>query len=281
MIKKYFELNNGVKIPSIGFGTYKTPDGEMAINAIKKAIEVGYRHMDTAAIYENEVGVGKGVQLCGVDRAKIFVTSKVWNTERGYQSTLDAFEKTLQDLGLEYLDLYLIHWPANAHQFDNWRDINANTWRAMEQLYAAGKIKAIGVSNFLPHHLESLMQNATVMPAVNQIEFHPGFTQSECVKFCFENNILVEGWRPFGKGDVFGHEVLKVIAEKHHKSVAQICIRWALQNHVLPLPKSVTPSRIQENFEVFDFEISSSDMDLISQIDDLGYSGLNPDTVDF
>ncbi|QNK77021.1 aldo/keto reductase [Winogradskyella sp. PAMC22761] len=280
-MKTYFTLNNGIKIPSLGFGTWKTPDGETAIKSIKTAVEIGYKHIDAAAIYANEEGVGAGIKACDVERKDLFITSKLWNAERGYESTLKAFEKTLTDLQLDYLDLYLIHWPAAAHQFENWQEINAETWRAMEKLYNEGKIKSLGVSNFMPHHLESLMKTAKIQPSINQIEYHPGFTQPDCVKFCTDNNIQVEGWSPLGRGDVLDNKILKNIAKKYNKSVAQVCIRWALQNHVIPLPKSVTPHRIEENFNVFDFEISEADMIAIDAMENIGASGLTPDTVEF
>ncbi|MEJ1222925.1 aldo/keto reductase [Sediminicola sp. 1XM1-17] len=280
-MEPYFTLNNNVKIPSVGFGTWQTPDGDAALNAIKTAVQNGYRHIDTAAIYANEKGVGMGIKACGIERKELFVTSKVWNTERGYESTLKAFEKSLKDLQLDYLDLYLIHWPAAAHQFDNWQQINSDTWRAMEKLYTEGKIRAIGVSNFLEHHLEPLLAKAKVSPAVNQIEYHPGCMQQNCVQFCADHNILVQGWSPLGRGKVLDHKMLQEIAQKYHKTVAQLCIRWALQNDVLPLPKSSTPHRIRENFDIFDFEISASDIASINQLEDLGRSGLHPDTIEF
>lgn len=280
-MKTHFKLNNDVKIPSIGFGTWQTPDGDTAANVIKIAVKEGYRHIDAAAIYKNEKGVGAGIKACGIERKDLFVTSKLWNSERGYETTLKAFKNTLKDLQLDYLDLYLIHWPATAHQFDNWQQRNAETWRAMEKLYNDGKIKAIGVSNFLEHHLKPLMEVAKIQPMVNQIEYHPGFMQDDCVAFCRDNNIQIEGWSPLGRGEVLDNEMLKTIALTYNKSVAQICIRWAMQHNVIPLPKSVTPHRIKENFDVFDFEISAKDMTRINQMDPIGSSGLNPDTVDF
>lgn len=275
-----FHLNNGYEIPCVGFGTWQTPDGETAVMAVSEAIRAGYRHIDTAACYGNEVGVGQGIKKSGIEREKLFVTSKVWNTERGYEKTITAFEKTLSDLGLDYLDLYLIHWPASSSQYDNWEEINLETWKAMTELYEAGRIKSIGVSNFMPHHLEALMKTE-VPPMVNQIEYHPGLTQAETVDYCKKHGILVEAWSPLGTGRMLNNEMLKSIAAKYEKSVAQLCIRWCLQNRVLPLPKSITPSRIMENTDVFDFEIMAEDMRSINDMPYFGGSGLHPDKVDF
>lgn len=277
-------LNNKYKIPCLGFGTWQTPDGETAIKAVKCAIENGYRHIDTAASYGNEQSVGVAIEEalaeCNIKREELFITSKVWNTERGYEKTIEAFEKTLKDLRLEYLDLYLIHWPANAKQFENWNEINLDTWRAITDLYKDGKIKAIGVSNFLEHHLKSLL-DTEIKPMVNQIEFHPGMMQKETVDFCVANNIVVEAWSPLGSGRMLSNDVLIKSAKKYNRSVAQICIRWALQNKVVPLPKSITPSRIIGNTQLFDFEIEELDMLAINNMKYCGGSGLNPDEVDF
>lgn len=275
-----YRLNNGYEIPCVGFGTWQTPDGESAVMAVSEAIRNGYRHIDTAACYENEVGVGHGIKASGIEREKLFITSKVWNTERGYEKTIAAFENTLSALGLEYLDLYLIHWPASHSQYDNWEEINLETWRAMTELYKAGRIKSIGVSNFLPHHLEALMKTE-VSPMVNQIEYHPGLIQAETVDYCKKHSILVEAWSPLGTGRMLNNEILKSIADKYEKSVAQLCIRWCLQNGVLPLPKSVTASRIAENTRVFDFEIMAEDMAAINSMLYFGGSGLHPDEVKF
>lgn len=280
-MEKQFELENSVRIPSVGFGTWQTPDGSTAVEAVRCAIEAGYRHIDAAAVYGNERSVGEGIARSGIDRRELFVTSKVWNTDRGYKSTLQAFDKTIADLGVDYLDLYLIHWPATAHRFDDWRQINAETWRAMEELYHDGKVRAIGVSNFLPHHLDALMAVADEQPSVNQIEFHPGFMQTECVSFCKACGIVVEAWSPLGTGRMLDNATLKAIASKYRKSVAQVCIRWALQHEVLPLPKSVTPARIRENLDVFDFELSTADMRTIDRMEYFGGSGLDPDKIDF
>lgn len=275
-----FTLNNGYKIPCTGFGTWQIPEGETALNAVKEAIKFGYKHIDTAAIYGNEKSVGKAIKESGINRNELFITSKVWNKERGYETTLKAFEKTLNDLEIDYLDLYLIHWPASVNQFKDWDNINLETWRAMTELYKAGKIKAIGVSNFMPHHLKSLMETE-VNPMVNQIEFHAGFMQEETFKYCSDNNILVEAWSPLGTGKILNNETLKNISSKYNKSAAQLCIRWCLQNNVLPLPKSITKSRIKENTEIFDFVISDEDMKTINAMEYFGGSGLNPDKVDF
>ena len=282
---KNFRLINGTEIPAIGLGTWQTPDGETAVKAVSHAIKCGYRHVDAAAVYDNEKSVGdgirKGLQEAGLKREQLFVTSKVWNTERGYDRTMRAFEKTLGDLGLDYLDLYLIHWPANAKQFADWQRLNAETWRAMEELYKAERIRSIGVSNFYAHHLEALMQSAEVMPMVNQIEFHPGFMQKEVVDFCRQHDILVEAWSPLGTGKMLSNETLLSVADKHGCSVAQLCVRWVLQNGVLPLPKSITPSRIEENLDVDGFTISDENMAIINAMEYCGGSGLNPDEVDF
>ena len=274
------KLSNGYNIPCVGFGTWQVTGDETAEKTVINAIESGYRHIDTAAAYGNEAAVGEAIRNCGIDREKLFVTSKVWTTMRGYENTLAAFDESMAKLGLSYLDLYLIHWPASKNRFENWEEINSETWQALVKLYKDGRVRAIGVSNFLPHHREVLMQNE-IKPMVNQIEFHPGKMQEEALSLCRANNILVEAWSPLGRGAVLDNEVLKGIGEKYEKSVAQICIKWCIQNGVVPLPKSESPQRMKENADVFDFEISPEDMDRINKLPFCGGSPLHPDTVEF
>ena len=277
----HYKLNNGVSIPAVGFGTWQTPDGCTAVSAVKAALCGGYSHIDTAAVYGNEESVGRGVRESLADRSDLFVTGKLWNTERGYDKTIAAFEKTLQDLDTDYLDLYLIHWPASPRQYSNWREINSETWRALETLYDQGKVRAIGVSNFGVSHLEALLEDCRISPMVNQIEVHPGQNQTEIVDFCRDYDILVEAWSPLGTGRMLANPVLNEIGTAHDKSAAQVCIRWLLQRGILPLPKSVTPHRIAENIDVFDFELTDEDMNRINEIPYFGGSGLDPDKVDF
>lgn len=268
-------LSNAYKIPCIGYGTYKV-NGEEAISVIQTAIAAGYRHIDTATFYGNEVEVGKAIRECGVAREELFITSKVWKTERGYESTKKSFLKTLEDMQLEYLDLYLIHWPASFCQYENWEEINLETWRAMTELYKEGKIKAIGVSNFHVHHLEALMRTE-VKPMVNQLEYHPGEMQEETVEYCKEHGILVEAWSPLGRGRIFENELLLQVAEKYGKTLPQICLRWELQNGIIPLPKTMSEKRMKENLDIFDFEISKEDMEVLNTMEKCGASGLHPD----
>lgn len=274
-LKDTVKLQNGYEIPCLGYGTYKV-SGEEAVAVIKTAISAGYRHIDTATFYGNEVEVGQAIQECDVPREDLFITSKVWKTERGYEKTKASFLKTLEDMQLDYLDLYLIHWPASFCQYENWEEINLETWRAMTELYQEGKIKAIGVSNFLPHHLTALLKTE-VKPMVNQIEYHPGEMQEETVLFCKENDILIEAWSPLGRGRIFENEILLELSRKYGKSLPQICLRWELQNGIIPLPKTMSEERMKENADVFDFELSLEDMELINSMEKCGGSGLHPD----
>jgi diketogulonate reductase-like aldo/keto reductase len=276
-----YELSNGVKIPCVGFGTWQTPDGETAVSSVKAAIAAGYRHIDTAAIYGNEEGVGRGIKESGVPRKEIFLTTKLWNTEHGYEAALKAFEESARRLGTDYFDLYLIHWPNPAKFRSNWQEANAGTWKAFEELYRAGKTRAIGVSNFHERHIEPLLKTAAIPPQVNQIRLCPGDTQDEVVAYCRKKNILLEAYSPLGVGEIFKVPQMRRLAEKYGKSIAQICIRWSLQMGFLPLPKSITPERIRENAQVFDFELSEDDVKLIAGLKGcVGYSA-DPDTTNF
>ena len=267
-----YTLANGLQIPCLGFGTYLTPAGEVTFNSVAEALRLGYRHVDTAAFYENEADVGAAVRASGIPREEIFLTTKLWNSDHGYDNTMRAFEKSLRALGTDYLDLYLIHWPTDASQSEDWDSINRSTWRAMTELYLAGRIKSIGVSNFMPRHLRSLIESE-VPPMVNQIKVHPAFLQPETMRVCRENNILMQAWSPLGRGTVLDHPALSAIAAKHGKTTAQVCIRWCLQCGMLPLPKSVTPVRIAENLDVFDFALTDAEM---AEITALPFCGSTP-----
>ena len=274
------ELNTGVRIPAIGFGTYKAPDDAQGIDAVEKAIECGYRLIDTATLYENESAVGRAIAESEVSRSEIFLTTKVANKDRGYDSTLKAFDRSISALGLDYIDLYLIHWPASAACYTDWREINSQTWKAMCRLLDEGRVRAIGVSNFGPEHLDALADESDVIPAVNQIEFHPGWMQPQTLLRCQKAGIVVEGWSPLGRTRVLENPLLKEIAAAHDKSTAQVCLRWAIQHNVIPLPKSLHEERMRQNLEVFDFSLSDAEMALIDSMPVTGESGLTPDNID-
>ena len=278
--EKKLTLSNGVEIPILGFGTYKIEDDKVAVNSVREAIKTGYRHIDTASFYKNEENVGNGIREglkhTGLKRKDIFVTTKVWNTEQGYENTLNAFSNSLQRLNMDYVDLYLIHWPVTKDYADEWQSRIKETWKAMEKLYNEGKIRAIGVSNFLVHHLEELISGCEIESMVNQIEFHPGHNQKETVEFCKKHEIVVEAWSPLGRGVILENEFLSEIAKRYNKTIAQICIRWIIQQDIVALPKSVTQKRIKSNFEVFDFELSQEDMDKITNMEPAGYTGSDP-----
>lgn len=270
-------LHNGVEMPWFGLGVFKVEDGSVTVDTVRTAITNGYRSIDTAAIYGNEVGVGQGIreslEETGLSREDLFITSKVWNSELGYDSAIAAFETSLEKLGLDYLDLYLIHWPVVGKYKD--------AWRALEKLYKDGRIKAIGVSNFQIHHLEDVMKDAEIVPIVNQVEYHPRLTQKELHEFCKTHKIQLEAWSPLMKGEILDHPVLEEIAMKAEKTPAQVILRWDLQNGVVTIPKSTKEYRIIQNSQVFDFELTDEDMERISALNENHRTGADPDNFDF
>lgn len=273
----HFTLANGVKIPCVGYGTWQTPDGDVTEYCVKTALENGYRHIDTAFAYGNEASVGRGIKASGVKREDMFLTTKHWVTERGYEKTLAAVDTSLKLLGTDHLDLYLVHWPCVEKISENWEEINLDTCRGFERAYKDGKIRAIGVSNYQAKHIDILFREAEIKPMVNQLEFHPGFTQLDNIRYMQEKGLLVEAWSPLGSGAVLNDEGLKAIAAKYNKSVAQLCVKLALQNDILPLPKSTNKDRMISNAEVFDFEISEEDVNTLLHYPLLGYSGFAPE----
>lgn len=271
-----FILANGVEIPAVGFGTFRVKEGN-GEQIISDAIAQGYRHLDTAAFYFNEEEVGNAVRKSGIPREEFFITSKVWRDNLGYEETHKAFEESLKKLHMDYLDLYLMHWPRPTDLSAEWKNLDVETWKAMEELYRAGKVRAIGVSNFLPHHLNNLMDRTGIIPLVNQLEFHPGYIQKAAVDFCQRLGIRVEAWAPLGRAKVFEDPLLTELAEKYHVSMAQICVRFALQCGVLPLPKSSSPERMKQNLDVFGFEIEDDDMHRLMTLPQIGWTGHHPD----
>lgn len=271
------KLNNGLEMPVIGLGVFQVEDGQVVIDSVKAAIRNGYRSIDTAAIYQNEEGVGQGIREAleenDLKREDLFITSKVWNADLGYQSTIDAFELSLKKLGLDYLDLYLIHWPVEGKYVES--------WKALETLYKTGKVKAIGMSNFQIHHLKEVMANAEIMPMINQVELHPMLSQVELREFLKENSIQVEAWAPLMQGQLFENETLLQIANKYNKSIAQVVLRWHLQNGIVIIPKSIKEHRIQENANIFDFELTEEDMNQINALNQNHRVGPDPDNFDF
>ena len=280
ILNETYTLENGLSIPKLGLGTWFIDD-DQAAEAVRTAVKLGYRLIDTAQAYGNERGVGQGIRISGVPREEIFVTSKLRNAAHGYQATLEAFDMTLSRLGLRYLDLYLIHWPRPLAFRDTYQEVNRETWKAFEYLLEKGYVRAIGVSNFLPVHMEALLKTAQVIPMVDQIEFHPGWMQPETAAFCKEHDIRVEAWSPLGSGKLLEDPKLKEFGQKYGRSTAQICLRWCLQKGHLPLPKSVTPVRIKENLQLFDFQISQEDMAVIDKLECVGRTGSDPDNAKF
>ncbi|PUA39593.1 aldo/keto reductase [Paenibacillus elgii] len=265
-------LNNGVRMPWLGLGVWKTKEGDEVVQAVQHALEAGYRSIDTAAVYGNEAGVGQAIQASSIPRDQLFVTTKVWNADQGYDSTLQAFEESRRKLQLEVIDLYLIHWPG--------KDKYKETWKALEKLYKDGLVRAIGVSNFKVHHLEDLLQDSEIVPAVNQVEFHPLLIQQELRTFCKEHKIQLEAWSPLMQGNL-DLPLLSELAGKYGKTPAQIILRWDLQHGVVTIPKSIRESRIRENIDVFDFTLSDEDMARLDGLNQDHRFGPDPDHIDF
>ncbi|WP_157075938.1 aldo/keto reductase [Neobacillus fumarioli] len=266
-------LHNGVKMPWFGLGVYKVQEGEEALQSVKAAIKAGYRSIDTAALYQNEESVGRAIKESGVPREELFITTKVWNTDQRNDSVLEAFETSLQKLGLDYVDLYLVHWPV--------KEKYKQTWKILEKIYKEGRARAIGVSNFTIHHLEDLIADAEIKPMVNQVELHPLFAQPELRDYCKKQEIQIEAWAPLGQGRLLDHPVLKEIADAHNKTIAQVILRWDLQNEIVTIPKSVKESRIIENANIFDFELTERDMEKINSLNENKRFGPDPDNFDF
>ena len=277
-------LRNGIEIPDIGFGTWNIPYGEDCEKVVFEAIKAGYRHIDTAGAYGNERSVGLGVKAAireGLikDRADVFITSKLWNTNRSYNKAFRGFDKSMRNLDLDYIDLYLIHWPANKVRYKNPDEVNAVTWQALEELYEEGRAKSIGVSNFLPHHIEELKKSAKVLPMVNQIELHVGYMQEDVVEYNNNNGIITEGYSPLGTGALLENEILWEMAKKYQTTASAICISFLRKRGIIPLPKTTSPDRMSENLRLI--RIDEEDMEILNKLPFIGGHAHNPDEVDF
>ena len=277
-------LRNGIEIPDIGFGTWNIPYGEDCEKVVFEAIKAGYRHIDTAGAYGNERSVGLGVKAAireGLikDRADVFITSKLWNTNRSYNKAFRGFDKSMRNLDLDYIDLYLIHWPANKVRYKNPDEVNAVTWEALEELYEEGRAKSIGVSNFLPHHIEELKKSAKVLPMVNQIELHVGYMQEDVVEYNNNNGIITEGYSPLGTGALLENEILWEMAKKYQTTASAICISFLRKRGIIPLPKTTSPDRMSENLRLI--RIDEEDMEILNKLPFIGGHAHNPDEVDF
>lgn len=271
----YIALNDGARIPQVGLGVWQTPNDEAA-PAVKAALDAGYRHVDTAAVYENEEGVGEGIRHSGLSRSEIFLTTKLWNNDQGYDSTLRAFDASLKRLGSDYVDLYLIHWPSAQ------RGLFVDTWKALVTLKQQGRAKSIGVSNFYPEHIERIVAETGVVPVINQIELHPDFQQRVAREFHDKHRIATQSWSPLGQGKLLGHPAITEIADKLGRTPAQVIVRWHIEKGLVVIPKSVTPSRIIENFKVFDFTLSTDDLKTLDGLDNpAARIGPDPKTATF
>jgi diketogulonate reductase-like aldo/keto reductase len=266
-------LHGSVEIPQLGFGVFKVQEGVEVEDAVAAAFDVGYRHIDTAAIYRNETGVGRAIATSDIDRSDLFITTKLWNSEQGYDSALAALDASLSKLGLDHVDLYLVHWPIPEH--------TRITWRAMEEIMASGMARAVGVSNFLPEHLDQLLEHAAVTPSINQIEFHPHLQSPDLVDYCADHDIVIEAWSPLKAGQIIEERELVAIAVVHDVTVAQVVLRWMLQRGIVAIPKSITPSRIASNADLYGFELSEAEMAAINAMDRNDRVGPDPATFDF
>lgn len=282
-LKDTYTLNDGIEIPVVGFGTWQMANDDSTADIVEHAIDVGYRHIDTAAIYGNEESVGRGIKRAIdkglVTREELFVTTKLWNDDQTYDLAKKALDDSLERLGLDYVDLYLIHWPNPVKYRENWEEANAESWRAMEEAQADGKIRSLGVSNFMARHLKPLLETANIKPTVNQIYLNPSDMQPETVAENKKHNILSEAYSPLGTGDIFGIDELSKLAKKYNKTEAQVVLRWSLQNGFLPLPKTATMSRVDENADLFDFELSDEDMEVINGFKGQAGESQDPDTI--
>ena len=268
----HFTLNNALQIPAIGFGTYKASRDAMSL-----AIDAGYRYFDTAAFYGNEHDLGRAVAQSGIPREDFFIASKVWKTDMGYKAAHESFSRTLENLGTDYVDVFLIHWPRPDIESKNWRELDLETWRAMEELHSQGKIRALGLSNFLPYHAENIINNSRVFPAVAQIEFHAGHTQAFALNYYREKNILVQAWSPIGRGRVLNDELITELAAKYRVSPVQVCLAFCLSEGVMPLPKASSTERLRENLQAVNITLEREDIMRLENMPPVGWSGEHPD----
>ena len=273
------KLRNGIEIPQVGLGTWQLTYRELLKQIISKAYEVGYRLIDTASAYSNEIAISKAIAETGIPRRELIISDKVWNTGRGYEAVQDACKRSLKKLKTDYMDLYLIHWPASMKLYPDWEEINAETWRGMEALFKAGFVRTIGVCNFKVHHLEALSKTAEVMPFINQIEYHPGMNQEDIYDYCIKNQIQIEASSPLGNGQIMENQLLREIANRKGKNVAQVCLRWEAQKNLVMIPRTSKVERLRENSDFFDFELTTDEMRVIDEIPYCGGIGIDPDEV--
>ncbi|MDD2978913.1 MAG: aldo/keto reductase [Hespellia sp.] len=271
-----YTLNNGVRIPCMGFGTYNAENTDNAA-IVRTAIEAGYRYFDTASLYHTEEVLGQAIKDSGIPREEFFIVSKLWIDEMGYENAKEAYEKSLRRLQMDYLDLYLIHWPRKNEDDPTWKQLDIETWKALEELYEEGKVRGIGLSNFLPHHIENILSNCRVTPVVDQLEIHPGYSQETAVNYCRAHGIQPQAWSPIGRKALLTHPFIKGLAEKYQVSPAQICLRYIVQKEIIPLPKSSSMERMKQNQEIFDFEITQEDMYMLDTMPPTAWLGEHPD----